>query len=146
QKLAEPTEGPTLHWMQEQARSANAALSGSIIITENGKYYNRLFFVFPDGSYKTYDKRHLFSFAHEEKSYDQGEKKLVINYKGWKICPLICYDLRFPVWARNKEDYDLLFYVANWPDLRVSSWDILLKARSVENICFTAGLNRVGHD
>lgn len=146
ENLAEPPEGPSLKWMQTQAKTKDAALSGSVIVRDNGKYYNRLYFVFPNGDYKTYDKRHLFTLADEEKTYSAGQDKLIIDYKGWKICPLICYDLRFPVWARNVEHYDLLTYVANWPQARISSWDTLLGARSIENICYVAGLNRIGSD
>lgn len=115
-------------------------------IRENGKFYNRLVFVFPSGEIRNYNKRHLFSLAGEEKVYASGTEKLIVEYKGWKICPLICYDLRFPVFSRNVEDYDLLLYVANWPQQRIQAWDILLKARSVENICYTIGVNRIGED
>lgn len=146
EELAEETDGASLSWMRKHSKSKNAAIAGSVIVKDHGKYYNRLYFVLPNGDYKIYDKRHLFTLAHEEKTYSPGKKKLIINYKGWKISPLICYDLRFPVWARNVEDYDLLFYIANWPDKRIPAWDALLKARSVENICYTAGLNRLGTD
>lgn len=146
ENLAENTDGPTLNWLKEHAKNKNAAISGSVIVKENNNYFNRLYFVFPDGKHKIYDKRHLFSLAHEEKTYSPGTEKLIVNYKGWKICPLVCYDLRFPVWSRNVEDYDLLFYVANWPKKRALAWDALLKARAIENMCFTAGLNRVGVD
>lgn len=144
--LAEKTKGETLSWMQKTAVEKKAAITGSVIIAENGKFYNRMFFVFPDGSYKTYDKKHLFSYADEDQTYSAGKEKLIVTYKGWKICPLVCYDLRFPVWSRNTEDYDLLLYVANWPKVRTPAWDILLKARAVENICYVAGVNRVGTD
>ncbi len=146
QNLAESTNGLSLQWMQQMAEEKKSAISGSVIVQDKGAYYNRLYFVFPNGDFKTYDKRHLFSFAGEDKSYSAGDKKLVVNYKGWKICPLICYDLRFPVWARNTEDYDLLFYIANWPDKRILQWDSLLQSRSIENLCYTAGLNRIGSD
>lgn len=144
--LAEKPQGETLEWMLETAKQKNAAITGSVIVSENKKFYNRLFFVFPDGNYEIYDKKHLFSYADEHKTYSEGNKKIVITYRGWKICPLICYDLRFPVWSRNKEEYDVLLYVANWPKVRVQAWDILLKARAVENICYVAGVNRVGID
>jgi len=146
EKLAESSEGFTFQWMKKQAKLKNAAICGSIIVEENQQFYNRLFFIFPDGNYKTYDKRHLFSFSGEHKNYSAGKEKLIVNYKGWRICPLICYDLRFPVWARNVEDYDILIYGANWPARRITAWDSLLKARSIENICYTIGVNRTGKD
>ena len=146
ENLAEETNGETLLWMKEQAKLKDAAITGSVIITENGEFYNRLFFVFPDGTVQKYDKRHTFTLAKEDKTYTAGTERLIVNYKGWKICPLICYDLRFPVWARNTEDYDLLIYVANWPKKRVAAWDALLKARAIENMSFCIGVNRVGED
>lgn len=146
ENISESPEDLTLKWLQEQAQKKQAAISGSLIVKEGHNYYNRLFFVLPDGNYQIYDKRHLFTFSGEHHHYTAGNKKLIINYKGWKICPLICYDLRFPVWARNVEEYDLLFYIANWPKRRISSWDTLLKARSIENLCYTIGLNRIGND
>jgi len=144
--LAEETEAETLTWMREVAKTKSSAITGSVIITENGNYYNRLFFVFPDGSYKLYDKRHTFTLAKEDKTYTAGTQRLIVDYKGWKICPLVCYDLRFPVWARNTVDYDLLIYVANWPEKRVNAWDALLKARAIENMSYCIGLNRTGED
>lgn len=144
--LAEESEGATLQWMRENAKRKNAAITGSVIIKDNGDFYNRLFFVFPDGSYKKYDKRHTFTLAGEDKTYSAGKDRLIVDYKGWKICPLICYDLRFPVWARNTEDYDLLIYVANWPKKRVAAWDALLKARAIENMAYCIGVNRTGTD
>lgn len=146
EKLAEKTEGKTLAWMRERAREKEAAVTGSVIIDENGNYYNRLYFVFPDGSYKLYDKRHTFTLAKEDQTYTAGKERLIVEYNGWKICPLICYDLRFPVWSRNTEDYDLLIYVANWPEKRVDAWDALLKARAIENMAFCVGVNRTGED
>ena len=143
---SETVEGKSVQWMQQTAQEKNLAISGSIIIEENGNFYNRLFFVFPSGDYKTYDKKHLFTLAGEEKVYSPGTKKVVVNYLGWKICPLVCYDLRFPVWSRNIEDYDLIYYVANWPKVRVAAWDALLKARAIENMAYCAGVNRVGED
>lgn len=144
--VAETMDGETVLWVQHLAKAKNAAITGSLVIEENGKYYNRLLFVYPDGEIKTYDKRHLFTLAGEDKCYSAGEDKLILEYKGFKICPLICYDLRFPVFARNIENYDLLLYVANWPKLRINAWDILLKARAVENMCYTIGVNRIGTD
>lgn len=131
---------------KELAKQKNVAITGSLIIKEDNKFYNRLLFIFPDGSFKTYDKKHLFSLAKEEKFYTSGKDKLVIEYKGWKICPLICYDLRFPVFSRNIENYDLLLYVASWPDKRIYAWDSLLKARAIENMAYTVGVNRIGVD
>ncbi|MDT0643158.1 amidohydrolase [Zunongwangia sp. F363] len=145
-KLAEETHGATLLWMQELAERRNFAITGSVIITENGNYYNRLFFVYPDGSFKTYDKRHTFTLAKEDQTYTAGKERLIVEYKGWKICPLVCYDLRFPVFSRNTVDYDLLIYVANWPEKRVAAWDALLKARAIENMSFCIGVNRTGID
>lgn len=144
--LAEEHEGETLSWMQVMAGKIDSAITGSIIVKEKGKYYNRLYFVFPDGSYDWYDKKHTFTLAGEHRTYTAGKKKLIIEYHGWKICPLICYDLRFPVWARNTEDYHLLIYVANWPKKRVAAWDALLRARAIENMSYCVGVNRVGLD
>ncbi len=144
--LAESENGKTLQWMQQTAKENSTALAGSVIIEEDKKYYNRMFFVFPNGDYQTYDKRHRFTFAGEHHEYSAGEKRLIVEYKGWKICPLICYDLRFPVWARNTEYYDFLFYNANWPQKRVYAWDHLLKARAIENMSYVAGVNRIGSD
>ncbi|MDN3596179.1 amidohydrolase [Zunongwangia endophytica] len=146
ENLAEEDDGETFLWMKEQAKIKDSAVTGSVIITENGNYYNRLYFVFPDGSYQKYDKRHTFTLAKEDQTYSAGTDRLIVEYKGWKICPLICYDLRFPVWSRNTEEYDLLIYVANWPKKRVAAWDALLKARAIENLSFCIGLNRVGED
>lgn len=144
--LAENMDGSTLSWMKETAIDKNTAITGSVIIKENGNFYNRLFFVFPDGSFKTYDKRHTFTLAKEDKTYTAGKERLIVEYKGWRICPLICYDLRFPVWARNTSDYDLLIYVANWPETRIHAWDILLQARAIENMSYCIGVNRTGND
>lgn len=144
--VAETMQGETILWLQHLAKAKNCAITGSLVIEENGNYYNRLVFVFPDGEIKTYDKRHLFSLAGEDKFYTAGKEKLIIEYKGFKICPLVCYDLRFPVFSRNVENYDVLLYVANWPKIRTNAWDILLKARAVENMCYTIGVNRIGID
>jgi len=146
ENLAESSEGPTLKWMKRMAKENKAALTGSIITKDNGKFYNRLYFVFPDGTYKHYDKRHTFTLAKENETYSAGNDRLLVEYKGWKICPLICYDLRFPVWARNTVDYDLLIYVANWPKARILAWDVLLQARAIENMAYCAGVNRTGLD
>ncbi|MDO5972374.1 amidohydrolase [Flavivirga aquimarina] len=144
--VAETMEGNTVAWMQLMASSKNAAMVGSLVILEENNYYNRLLFVEPSGAIQYYDKRHTFTLVGEDKVYTAGAKKLLVDYKGWKIYPLICYDLRFPVWARNTEDYDVLLYVANWPKPRVSAWDALLKARAIENMSYCIGVNRVGID
>jgi len=144
--LAENMQGESVQWMLEMAKKSNAAIVGSLIITENNAYYNRLLFVHPEGKIDVYDKRHTFTLAGEDKVYQAGNKKVLVSYKGWKICPLVCYDLRFPVWARNTEEYDLLLYVANWPKLRITAWDALLKARAIENMTYCIGVNRVGLD
>jgi len=144
--MAEAANGESVQWMKQTAASYNCAITGSLVIEENGNYYNRLFFVLPDGEVKTYNKRHLFSFAGEDKFYTAGTEKLIVDYKGWKICPLVCYDLRFPVFARNVEEYDLLIYVANWPQIRTLAWDSLLRARAIENLSYTIGVNRIGED
>ena len=144
--IAEKMQGDTVLWMQLMAQTKNCAIMGSIVIVEEGKHYNRLLFVYPSGSIQAYDKRHLFSLAGEDQSYTSGKEKLIIDYNGWKICPLICYDLRFPVFSRNVEEYDLLVYVANWPKPRINAWDTLLKARAIENMSFVVGVNRVGED
>ncbi|MBF2707414.1 nitrilase family protein [Flavobacterium soyangense] len=144
--VAETMQGETILWLQSLAKAKNNAITGSIVITENGNFYNRLVFVFPSGEIQFYDKRHLFTLAGEDKVYNSGKQKLIVDYLGWKICPLVCYDLRFPVFTRNVEDYDVLIYVANWPKVRTNVWDILIKARSVENMCYTIGVNRIGFD
>lgn len=146
QNVAETMNGETISWLKETAKSKNCAVTGSLVIKENGNYYNRLVFVFPDGEIQHYDKRHLFTLAGEDKIYKTGKEKLIVEYKGFKICPLVCYDLRFPVFSRNTEDYNLLIYVANWPKIRTNAWDILLKARAVENMSYVIGVNRVGTD
>ena len=146
EKLAEPNDGETLRWMIQEAQKNNCAITGSVIISEENNYYNRLFFVSPDGSFQKYDKKHTFTLAKENETYSAGTERLIVNYKGWKICPLVCYDLRFPVWARNSVDYDVLIYVANWPKVRTLAWDTLLRARAIENMAYCIGVNRVGFD
>jgi omega-amidase len=146
ERLAEPSEGPTLAWMREQAQKRNAALTGSLMVGEDGNFYNRLFWVQPDGAVHTYDKRHLFRLAGEDKVFQAGKRRLIVEWRGWKIMPLICYDLRFPVWSRNTEGVDLLLYVANWPARRSLAWNTLLRARAIENVCWVAGVNRCGTD
>ncbi|MEX0996355.1 MAG: amidohydrolase [Flavobacteriaceae bacterium] len=144
--LAESMNGVTVAWMKQMAQVKNAAITGSIIIEENHNFYNRLLFVTPEGEIQSYDKRHLFTLANEQETYTAGNKKLIVEYKGWKICPMICYDLRFPVWARNVEDYDFLLFLANWPEARIKAWDVLLQARAIENMAYCVGVNRIGTD
>lgn len=157
-KFAEPMNGATVSWMKEKAKEKNCVITGSFICEENGKCFNRLVWVNPDGSFSTYDKRHLFRMANEDAHYSAGQKRIVVELKGWKINPMICYDLRFPVWSRNKlvqgskvdknpqYEYDLLIYVANWPEVRSYPWKTLLLARAIENQSYVVGLNRVGND
>ena len=152
--LWDEAEGSTLKWMQEMAEVSGAAITGSCIIKEDSHFYNRLYFVKPDGSYQTYKQQHQFNLAGEkknlnppeEKVYSPGRERLVVEYKGWRILPLICYDLRFPVWCRNTVEADLMIFVANWPERRSMPWRSLLQARAIENMCYVAGLNRVGDD
>lgn len=144
---AEPPDGETLQWMQSISKSSGAAITGSIIITEGGNYYNRIYFVKPNGEFNYYNKRHLFRMADEDHHFSPGDKSHVFELRGWKIKPLICYDLRFPVWSRNTDlAYDLIIYVANWPEARINAWDTLLQARAIENLCYSVGVNRVGFD
>lgn len=145
-EVAETMKGETVSWLQSLAKQKNFAITGSLIIVENEKYYNRMLFVFPSGEIQHYNKRHLFSLAGEDKFYTNGNKKVIVEYLDWKICLQVCYDLRFPVFARNVENYDLLLYVANWPKVRTNAWDSLLKARAIENLSYVVGVNRVGLD
>lgn len=145
-EFAETMNGKTIEWMLSIAAEINAVITGSIIIKEADKYFNRLIWARPDGTLDYYDKRHLFSMAGEEKVYTPGNKKLIVELNGWKICPMICYDLRFPAWVRNQENYDLSVFVASWPEKRISHWRKLIQARSIENQCYTIGVNRIGSD
>jgi len=145
-RLAEPMDGRTMQWLAKQSRQLGAVVTGSFIATEGARFYNRLVWMRPDGSFDQYDKRHLFSPASEHETYTAGKTKLVTEWLGWKICPLICYDLRFPAWSRNVEEYDILMYVANWPDRRSHHWKSLLVARAIENQCYVVGVNRCGSD
>lgn len=145
-RFAEPEDGPTRTWMADQATKANAVILGSYIVEEGGGFYNRLLWVSPDGQIARYDKRHLFSLAGEHLYYRAGQARLVVELKGWRVCPLICYDLRFPVWSRNTVDFDLLVYIANFPARRAHAWKSLLMARAIENQCYTIGVNRIGTD
>jgi omega-amidase len=151
EKLAEPANGETLAWLKQKAKSKNSVICGSVSVQENDNYFNRLFWVEPDGKYTTYDKRHLFRMAKEDEHYTAGNKKIITTIKNWKICPLVCYDLRFPVWSRNSFrnntwEYDVLIFVANWPEVRSYPWKQLLIARAIENQCYVVGVNRIGKD
>lgn len=143
---SEPDDGASAEWLKQQASDHDVHLCGSVVISEDGNYYNRLFWAAPDGPLQHYDKRHLFRMAGEHNKYSAGKERLIVQLGDWRICPLVCYDLRFPVWSRNLNDYDLLLYVANWPAPRRSAWRTLLPARAVENLCYCAGVNRIGKD
>ncbi len=143
---AEHSPGPALNWMIVQAQSLNLVIGGSLAIQENGNYFNRWYCVYPDGQIIWYDKRHLFSYGKEDLHYTPGDSRVVIDIKGWKIMPVICYDLRFPVWCRNNNGYDLMVVVANWPTPRIHHWDTLLRARAIENQSYIAAVNRIGSD
>src|SRR5574337_503960 len=160
--LSEGMNGKTLLWMRKHCKEKGCAITGSVIISENGNYFNRLIWMWADGSYEIYNKRHLFQMANEDNYYTPGKYRKVVELKGWKICPLICYDLRFPVWSRNTwkktskfikdggreiiAEYDVLIYVANWPERRAHPWKSLLVARAIENQSYVIGVNRVGSD
>ncbi|WP_317898574.1 nitrilase family protein [Aurantibacillus circumpalustris] len=167
EKVSEPSNGGTLKWLKQKAKEKNCVITGSVAVEEKGNYYNRLFWVNESGEYKTYDKRHLFRMAKEDTHYTAGSKKLIAKINDWNICPLVCYDLRFPVWSRNRFDlkgesrqsavgseqsgvgsweYDVLIYVANWPEVRNYPWKQLLIARAIENQCYVIGVNRIGKD
>jgi omega-amidase len=144
--LAETMAGATVGWLREEAAAIGCAITGSLIVEEGGQHYNRLVWATPDGSLAHYDKRHLFRMAREQEHYSSGDRRLVVELKGWRLCPLVCYDLRFPVWSRSRGDYDVLLYVANWPSRRRCAWSALLRARAIENVCYVVGVNRVGRD
>ena len=144
--LAETMLDFSVEWLRQMAKIKNAAIIGSLIIEENGHFYNRLFWVTPIGEIATYDKKHAFSMGGEHLHYTTGNEKLLVNYKGWKIAPFICYDLRFPTWCRNTSDYDILIFIASWPHRRSMHWRALLLARAIENQAYTFGVNRVGYD
>ena len=145
--LAEPEDGPSTQWLREQAQQIGAVITGSLIIqAADGSYRNRLLWARPDGSVAHYDKRHLFRMAGEHKHYSAGEQQVLLELKGWRVRPLICYDLRFPVWSRSAADTDLLLYTANWPAARRQHWNRLLPARAIENLCYVAAVNRIGED
>lgn len=144
--LAESMDGPTVGWMREEAAATGCVITGSLIVRDGEHCHNRLVWARPDGTLEHYDKRHLFRMANEQQHYAAGTRRLIVELKGWRICPMICYDLRFPVWSRNWGDYDLLLYVANWPQRRAHAWSTLLKARAIENLAYVVGVNRIGKD
>lgn len=151
EECAQHSNGRTFRWMKQMAAQTGAVLIGSFIVNDQGSFYNRLFWVEPSGDFAFYDKRHLFRMAQEHHYFSMGKERLIRSWKGWKICPLVCYDLRFPVWSRNglkdgEPLYDLLVYIANWPQARVNAWNTLLKARAIENLSYVVGVNRVGKD
>lgn len=143
---AEDMDGPTISWMKHLAQARGCALAGSAIIAEHGQRFNRLLFVTPDGNVEHYDKRHLFAYGGENQRYAAGCRRVVVKYQGWRINLQVCYDLRFPAWCRNRDDYDLMLLVANWPSKRVGHWSSLLEARAIENQAWVIGVNRVGED
>lgn len=144
--VAESADSETLHWMKRKAAERNCAMAGSVAVCEDGKYYNRFYFVHPEGMVQQYDKKHLFTFAGEDKRFTAGTERVIVNFRGVRILLEVCYDLRFPVWARNRGDYDMILYVASWPTPRVEAWSALLRARAIENQCYVAGVNRMGTD
>jgi predicted amidohydrolase len=148
---AEPMEGTSVLFLREMAKTKQAAITATLLVMDAGEYVNRLFFFYPDGTFLTYDKRHLFRLSDEAAIFKGGEKRVVIPFKGWKLMPMICYDLRFPVWSKNRMidgnyEYDMLFYLANWPIVRSHAWKTLLLARAIENLAYVAGVNRIGED
>jgi omega-amidase len=147
-KLAEPVEGPTSKWLRDMSRALDAAVTGSVITEENGRYYNRLLWVTPDGNSQHYDKRHLFRLAREQDYFTPGHTALRVEWRGFTFCPQVCYDLRFPVFVRRRPEleYDVLVYAANWPAVRHHAWVTLLMARAIENQCYVVGVNRIGKD
>ncbi len=144
--IAESDSSKTLQWMQRTAAERNCAMAGSIAVKKDGKFYNRFYFVHPDGKVEHYDKKHLFTFGGEHKRFTAGEERVIVSFRGVRILLEVCYDLRFPIWSRNRGDYDMIIYVASWPTPRVAAWSALLVARAIENQCYVAGVNRVGTD
>lgn len=145
-RLAEGMDGKAFQWLTKTANEKQCVVTGSVAIKDNNGFYNRLIWMRPDGSFETYNKRHTFRMANEHNTYTGGDKKLIVSLKGWRICPLICYDLRFPVYSRNQDDYDCLIYVANWPEVRSYPWKQLLIGRAIENLSYVIGVNRIGKD
>ncbi len=146
EQFHETMQGKTVSWFKEIAEQRNCTITGSLIIKENNRFYNRMIWMRPDGSFEQYDKRHLFRLANEHKKYTPGKGKKIVHLKDWKINLNICYDLRFPVWARNESGYDIIINTANWPEIRNNHWKTLLKARAIENLSYVIGVNRVGYD
>ena len=146
EKVAETMSGPTVNWLKKMAEQHQAAITGSLVIKENGQNYNRMVFAEPDGTVTYYDKRHLFRMANEQQRYGAGNERKVINWRGWRLGLYVCYDLRFPVWCRNQNDTDLMLFIASWPAVRSYPWQMLLKARAIENLCYVCGVNRIGTD
>lgn len=144
--IAESANSETLQWMKQKAIECNAAIAGSVAVQENGKFYNRFYFVTPEGEVSQYDKKHLFTYGGEHLRFTAGNERVIVNFRGVRILLEICYDLRFPKWSRNNGDYDMILYVASWPTPRVEAWSALLVARAIENQCYVAGVNRVGSD
>ena len=144
--VSEPADGATFSWMNRVARSGNMGICGSYVVKEEGKVYNRFVFAGPSSEYWFYDKHHLFSMGEEDHHFSRGDRRLVFSFRGFRIAPFICYDLRFPVWNRNLNDTDLIIYTANWPAVRINVWNILIRARAIENQCFVAASNRIGTD
>ena len=145
-ELAETMDGESVVWMQEMAAGSKASICGSLIIADDKQYFNRFICAAPNGDLVCYDKRHLFRLADEQNHYAAGDEHVTFEIKGWRVCPMVCYDLRFPAWSRNRNTYDLLLYVANWPDRRHHAWETLLRARAIENLSYVAGVNRTGSD
>ena len=146
QSQAEPMDGPSMSWLQEMAARHETAICGSLIIEDSGEFFNRFVLMQADGQYHLYDKRHLFRLADEHSHYSPGTDRVVLDFHGFRVCPMVCYDLRFPVWSRNRSDYDLLLYVANWPSPRHFAWQTLIRARAIENQCYVGAVNRAGTD
>lgn len=153
ESMAETMTGDTIKWMLEKAKEKEALIMGSLIIKvqtdkkdHSIKYFNRVIVAYPSGETNYYDKRHLFSYANEDNIYTAGKDRMIVEYKGWRLLPLVCYDLRFPVWSRNTNEFDVIIYMANWPNTRISAWDTLLNARAIENLCYVVGVNRLGVD
>lgn len=144
--IAEPSDSETLQWMKSKAAERNCAIAGSVAVEEDGKYYNRFYFVHPDGKIQYYNKKHLFTYGGEHKQFTPGTERVIVSYRGVRFLMQICYDLRFPVWSRNRGDYDVAIYVASWPVPRIEAWKALLRARAIENQCYVVAVNRVGDD
>lgn len=144
--MAETPDGASLQWMKSKSAQIDAAIAGSVAVCEEGRYFNRFFFVKPDGTVAEYDKKHLFTFGGEHNRFTAGNQRVTVEHKGVRILLEVCYDLRFPIWSRNHGDYDMILYVASWPTVRIDAWKTLLAARAIENQCYVAGVNRVGTD